>query len=174
VASADTSLTIPDFRASERTFQLIVQVAGRAGRAELPGAVIVQTLHEEEPAIMYAATHDYDGFAQWELPLRKEAGFPPYARMVRFVVRDAKMSRAEQGAGELVRQLREALPADQVQIIGPQPAGVRKIRDQFRWQVLLLCARAGRIQQWIAPRMETITREIQADVVADVDPMALM
>ncbi len=173
VVSADTSLTIPDFRAAERTFQLIVQVAGRAGRAELPGEVIVQTLHEDEPAIQYAATHDYAGFAAWELPLREEAHLPPFRRMVRFVARHAKADRAQAGANELADALRKLLPPE-VEMWGPEPAGVFKIRGTFRFQIILLARTPGIIQRALLGRMEPLTRDNPADLLADPDPMNLV
>ena len=173
VVSADTSLSIPDFRASERTFQLIVQVAGRAGRAELPGQVVVQTLHADEPAIQYAASHDYAGFAGWELPLRKEANLPPFTRMVRFIIRHAKPDRARQGAVEFAEALSRRLPAE-LTLWGPMEAGVLKIRNYFRHQILVLSRRPGVVQKALAGQMEAITRNIHADVIADVDPMNLI
>ncbi len=174
IASADTSLTIPDFRASERTFQLIVQVAGRAGRAELPGEVVVQTLYADEPAIRFAAEHDYDGFAEWELPLRKQAGMPPYTRIVRFLVRHESIDRAEAGAGVLAGELKRLLHNEDVKIFGPQPAGVRKIRKQFRFQILVIFSQPGMVQGVIGPQMERLSRSNPAEVVADADPINLM
>ena len=174
VASGDTSLTIPDFRASERTFQLIVQVAGRAGRSELPGQVVVQTLYPQEPAIQFASTHDYDGFAAWELPSRESAGFPPYTRMVRFIVRHGESLKAESGAAKLAPKLRALLPGDEVTMIGPLPCGVVRLRNKFRFQILLTAPRAGLIQQRLGPHMQSLTRDIGAEVIADVDPISLI
>ena len=172
VVSADTSLIIPDFRASERTFQLIVQVAGRAGRADLRGQVVVQTLHADEPAIQFAATHDYKSFAAWELPLRKEAGLPPYSRLVRFVVRHEKLDRAEAGADALAAALRPHLPPEVV-FWGPDPAAIKRIRNKFRFQILLIAPRPGMIQKALAGRMERIVHDIPAEVLADADPVSL-
>jgi primosomal protein N' (replication factor Y) len=172
IVSADTSLIIPDFRASERTFQLIVQVAGRAGRAEMPGQVVVQTLHADEPAIRFATTHDYKGFAAWELPLRKEAHLPPYARLVRFIVRHENVDRASAAAAALAAALRPHLPADVV-FWGPDPAAIKRIRDKFRFQILLIAARPGVIQTALAGRMERIVHDIPAEVLADADPVSL-
>jgi len=173
VISADTSLTIPDFRAAERTFQLVVQVAGRAGRADLPGEVVVQTLHEDEPAIQYAATHDYDGFAGWELPLRADAKLPPFSRMVRFLIRHRQSDRAREGAAAFARALAARLPAGSI-LWGPSEAGVLKIRGLFRHQVLVVSPRPGSVQKALAGRMEELTRGIHAEVLADVDPMNLI
>jgi len=175
VVSGDTSLTIPDFRASERTFQLIVQVAGRAGRADLPGEVVVQTLHEDEPAIRLAAVHDFDSFAAAELPLRRDAMLPPFSRLVRFIARHEQVDKAETGAGELAATLRALLDGAGVTMLGPQPAGVKKVRNQFRFQVLLNCPQAGVVQQRLAPHMDAIARAAApAEVIADVDPVQLM
>jgi len=173
VVSADTSLAIPDFRAAERTFQLIVQVAGRAGRAELPGEVVVQTLHADEPAIQYASEHDYDGFARWELPLREDARLPPFSRMVRFIVRHEKHDRAREGAAALHEALSRHLPAGSI-MWGPSEAGVLRIRGHFRHQILVISPRAGLVQKALAGRMKSITRDIHAEVVADVDPVNLL
>ncbi len=174
VASADTSLAVNDFRASERTFQLIVQVAGRAGRAEIPGEVVVQTLHEDEPAVVFATRHDYAGFAKWELPLRKEAGFPPFARLVRLVVRHKDQKRAHDAAHELGRALRGLLRGLAVRTFGPQPAAVRKIRGQFRWEVQLYAETPGSIQDRLHPHMEELDRRVAADLLPDVDPTNLV
>jgi primosomal protein N' (replication factor Y) len=173
VVSADTSLTLPDFRAAERTFQLVVQVAGRAGRGQTAGEVIVQTLHESEPAIRFAATHDYQGFAAVEMPLRREMGFPPYSRMVRLIVRHASAVKASQGAAVLAKRVAGVLPG-QITLQGPMPCGVQKIRDLFRFQILLTAEKAGLIQQFLSPRLGQFCHDIEAEVIADVDPIALL
>ncbi len=173
VVSADTSLAIPDFRAAERTFQLIVHVAGRAGRSDLPGEVVVQTLHGDDPAIRFAVGHDYEGFAAWELPLRRQAAVPPFTRMLRFVVRHADATKAEESARTLTGRLRELLAGKPVTIQGPQPAIVRKIQNLFRFQVLLT-ASSGVIQASISPHMENLCRHLPAEVIPDVDPVNLL
>ncbi len=174
IASADTSLAIPDFRSSERTFQLIVQVAGRAGRAGGGGQVVVQTLHGDEPSVMYASSHDFEGFAAWELNSRKETNLPPFSRMVRFIARHKDVARAEEGANQLADRLRASLPPEAAMLMGPMPAAVKRIREQFRFQVLLITAKPGVVQQAIAGRMGEIVRDNPAEVFADVDPIALM
>jgi len=174
VVSADTSLRIPDFRASERTFQLVVQVAGRAGRADLPGEVVVQTLFADEPAIRFAAAHDYDGFAAWEMPMREEAQLPPFWRIVRFVLRHEKAAKAEQAAGMLAETLKHLLAREKVITYGPQPASIMKIRGLFRFQVLVIFARPGRVQELVFARLEELSRRLPAELIADVDPAQLM
>ncbi|NQU74855.1 MAG: primosomal protein N' [Planctomycetes bacterium] len=174
VASADTSLMIPDFRSAERTFQLIVQVAGRAGRTHSGGQVIVQTLHPSEPAIQKALDHDYDGFAELELSQRQEVNLPPYCRMVRLLVRHSSQQRCQQAAEQLAVRLRQLFNGDgAVSITGAMPAPIARIRKLFRWQVLLTSPSAGTIQARLGPVMDDLSREIPAEVVADVDPVCL-
>jgi len=174
VVSADTSLEIPDFRASERTFQLIVQVAGRAGRAGRAGEVVVQTIYQDEPAIQFAIGHDYDGFAAGELPSRQQVGLPPFRRLIRLITRHRDVGRAEHAAGYLASELRDIMPADRVTIYGPQPAAVRKIKNQFRFQVLLAFSPGGLVQELLLPRIESLCSHASAEVLADVDPAQLM
>jgi primosomal protein N' (replication factor Y) len=174
IASADTSLSIHDFRASERTFQLIVQVAGRAGRSDTPGEVVVQTLHPGEPAIEMARNHDYKAFAEMELQDRQAAGFPPFSRMVRFILTHARQGEAEASADRLGEILRQCIPASEATIIGPQPAMLPRLRDEFRFDILLLTQQAGLVQQRLGGRMKAISSDIKADLAVDVDPMNLL
>jgi len=176
VLSADTALQMPDFRAAERTFQLIVQVAGRAGRSDLPGRVVVQTLHPDEPAIVYASHHDYNGFADIEMAQRREANYPPFARMIRFVARHAKGDKAQDGAGHLAGALRTILPTDKIAMIGPAPAGIVKLRKMFRYEITVrpLSGPPGWIQKLLYPQLPSICHSNPAEVVIDVDPMNLM
>ncbi|NBB94738.1 MAG: primosomal protein N' [Planctomycetes bacterium] len=174
IASADTSLSIHDFRASERTFQLIVQVAGRAGRSDAPGEVVVQTLHPGEAAIELARNHDYKTFSDMELQDRKSAGFPPFNRMVRFILTHARHGEAEASAVRLGEILRECLPTPETTIIGPQPAMLPRLRDEFRFDILLLTQQAGLVQQRLGGRMKSIAAEIKADLAVDVDPVNLL
>jgi primosomal protein N' (replication factor Y) len=175
IASADTALEIPDFRASERTFQLIVQVAGRAGRADRPGQVIVQTWHPDDPAIRFALRHDYAGFSSYELPLRKSAAVPPFVRLVRFIVRHQHQQKADDGVKQLAAHLHQLFDKDkQVRIVGPMPAGIFKIRNQFRFQVNCFCAAPSLIQNALYGQMAGLSQKIGADIVVDVDPVNLM
>ena len=175
IVSADTALAIPDFRAAERTFQLIVQVAGRAGRGTGGGEVVVQTLHPHDPAIRFALDHDYAGFAASEMPLRQSAGVPPFVRLIRFIVRSPQVGRAEHGADRLAKRLRELFPDQrEVNFIGPMRAGVFKIRKQFRFEILCHCRRAGYVQSVLAGQMPSLAGHLGAELVVDADPMALL
>src|SRR4029434_7815599 len=121
VISGDTALSLPDFRAAERTFQLITQVAGRAGRGDHPGRVVLQTFLPEDPTIRAAIKQDFIGFARGELAHRKEVGLPPFARMVRIVVRDQDVDKANAKAEQVAAQLNAAIGAAPVKLRGPMP-----------------------------------------------------
>jgi primosomal protein N' (replication factor Y) len=140
VISADVGLHLPDFRAAERTFQLLAQVAGRARRGLLGGQAFLQTYHPDHYAIQCAADHDYTGFARRELAFRRRAGYPPVIRLARFVFRDKRPHRARSHAETLAARLRAALLADGLpaeDLIGPAPAFFAKVRDRYRWHLLL-------------------------------------
>ncbi|MDW8215407.1 MAG: helicase-related protein, partial [Roseiflexaceae bacterium] len=142
VVAADTGLYLPDFRAGERTFQLLTQVAGRAGRRAEGAKVIIQTYAPEHYAIRAAQEHDYHAFYAEEIAFRRQTGYPPFARMVRFVYgagSDARARRAAEAlAGEL-RTLAAKLLSDDWRLIGPAPAFFRVQRNRYRWH-LILCA----------------------------------
>jgi len=175
VVSADTALAIPDFRAAERTFQLIVQVAGRAGRSDVGGNVVVQTIHPDDPAIRLALDHNYAGFVAGELPRRQAVGVSPFARLVRFIVRHTHADRAADAAETLGRRLHDLFGRDRdVRLVGPMRAGVFKIRGRFRFQLNLWCPRAGHLQEVLAPRMDELGAQLRAEIVADADPINLL
>ena len=140
VISADGALNLPDFRASERTFQLLTQVAGRAGRGLLGGRVILQTYHPDHYAVAAAAAHDYAGFAARELAFRREQGYPPYCRLVKLIYEDNSPSRARAEAEALAQTLRQALTQQGLPataLIGPAPPFFARLRGRYRWQILL-------------------------------------
>ncbi|MFW5840009.1 MAG: replication restart helicase PriA [Planctomycetota bacterium] len=174
VLSADTSLAIPDFRASERTFQLIVQVAGRAGRSATAGRVVVQSVHPDEPAIQYALQHDFEGFADWELPAREATNLPPFSRIIRFIIRHANHANVQQDAGAFADRLGPFLQGLDCTVQGPSPAEVLKIRNQYRHQVLVITNKPGLLQRRIYPRFAELTKGLTCEVLADVDPASLI
>ncbi len=140
VISADTALNLPDFRSGERTFQLLTQVAGRAGRGLLGGRVILQTYNPDHYAVVAAAAHDYAGFAVRELAFRREQGYPPYRRLAKLLYEDASPSRAQAEAEALAELLRDALTRRGIpatDLIGPAPPFFARLRGRYRWQVLL-------------------------------------
>jgi primosomal protein N' (replication factor Y) len=182
VISADTALNLPDFRASERTYQLVSQVAGRAGRGEHPGRVIVQTFNPSAPAIRLAATHDFEQFAELELRTREAAGLPPAGRMARVIVRDEDPSKARARAEELAALLRlEAETVGGVLIEGPIPSVIARIEGWHRWDVVVRApgrlgagAAAGAVQRVLGSARRAGKLLSDAHTAVDVDPIALM
>ncbi|HEV8112514.1 MAG TPA: primosomal protein N' [Planctomycetota bacterium] len=137
IVSADSSLHLPDFRAAERTFQLLSQVAGRAGRGELAGEIVVQTTSPAHPAILTAARHDFEAFAAAESRLRAELGYPPHGRLLRVVVEDkdeTKVVETSRACAELVRRLPDATG---VAVLGPAEAPIAMVRGRHRHHVLV-------------------------------------
>src|SRR5690606_21604605 len=171
VVHADTAINLPDFRAAERTFQLVSQVAGRAGRGDAAGVVIVQTLEPNSPAIRHAAKHDYDGFAEEELAQRKEAGLPPVTRMARIVVRDEDFTAASARAADLEVELRAH---SKVLVRGPMPCPLSRIAGKHRIAIELTASRASELQAALTGlRNRGLAKSDEATAV-DVDPVALL
>jgi primosomal protein N' (replication factor Y) len=169
VISADTALYLPDFRAAERTFQLLMQVAGRAGRSPLGGRVIIQTYNPDQIPIEAAANHDYEGFYQTELAFRQEQRYPPFKRLALLLYTGPGFEQSSQAAQHLARRLRQhverqGIPA--VEIIGPTPSYVRRIRNQFRWHILLRAHDPAAVLQPLLP--------LPQGWRVDVDPVTLL
>jgi primosomal protein N' (replication factor Y) (superfamily II helicase) len=173
VINADTALNLPDFRASERTFQLVTQVAGRTGRGEQGGRVLVQTFAPETPAILAAVRHDYNAFARVELPQRESAGYPPFASMARIVIRGAKENDARMLADELGRRLRAAATND-VRVLGPAPAPMTKLRGQYRFQIQMHSTDGELLRAAIRAATSDIKAPEELMWTVDVDPWDMM
>jgi primosomal protein N' (replication factor Y) len=135
VLKPDQTMNLPDFRAAERTFQLIEQVAGRAGRGDRPGRVVIQTYAPDHPAIVAAAAHDYEGFAHAELVAREETGYPPFSRMIALRIDARDGARAREAAVAAAEAARRAGGA--VTVRGPAEAPLAMLRGRIRWQVWL-------------------------------------
>lgn len=137
IVSADTSLHLPDFRASERTYQLVSQVAGRAGRGELAGRIYVQTNSPEHPSLQFAAKHDFEGYAKGECELREELGYPPVGRLIRAVFEDEDADRVDQVAALCAELLSKALADYYVPVLGPAPAPMSLLRGRHRRHIVI-------------------------------------
>ena len=137
VVLADSSLNLPDFRAAEKTFQIISQVAGRAGRARQPGRVIVQTLVPGHYCFDHARVHDYPSFFATETGFRSELGYPPFQHLVHVRLDGADEDKVAAGARDLARALRREKPPAPLEILGPAPSPIAKLRNRYRWQILL-------------------------------------
>ena len=181
VICADLSLSLPDFRASERTFQLLAQVAGRAGRGQEPGSVIMQTYNPEHFAIESARCQDYMDFFNHEAPFRKALMYPPFTRMIQLKISgkdEARVARSVEVVSDVLRQLMSTAPEikDSVQILGPIEASIHRISSRFRWQILIKSPSFAHISQLVkAMRVHPGIRAIkQVAIAIDVDPYSLM
>ncbi len=171
VLLADTYLSFPDFRAVERTYNLLTQVAGRAGRGEQPGKVILQTFHPEHYAIQAALRHDDAEFAAEEMRFRRMFHYPPYTRMVQLLLRDSHRGRLEKASRELARALDLHPNSTDVRVLGPAPAPFERLRGKWRHQILLR-HRSGRlVRQMVAEVLSDLSLR---DLVVDVDPHELL
>jgi primosomal protein N' (replication factor Y) len=167
VVLADVGLNFPDYRASERTFQVLTQVAGRAGRSPLGGQVILQTFQPEHYVIQAAARHDYRGFYRQELDHRRELGYPPFSRMVRLEFRGQYSSDVEKAAQKLARQIQSQIDKGKhssTDLIGPLPCFFSRISGFYRWQIILR-----------GPDPVSVLRgQNLGDVRVEVDPPSLL
>ncbi len=172
VLDADAALSMPDYRAAERTFQLLVQVAGRAGRGERPGRVVVQTRQPDSPIIRCALRHDVRAFLDHESAQREELGYPPYARLalVRFEGLDETIVSAE---ASRVAQLAKAALGATVRLSGPAPAPIARIRNRWRFRFLLKSADRQRLREVLQlVHRHVVDRRVR--VIIDVDPMNML
>ena len=178
IVNADMSLHIPDFRAGERTFQLLTQVAGRAGRGEVSGEVYVQTYTPFHPAIQFARHHDFPGFWEQELEFRRKTNFPPFRHMVLIGLRSPSATHAAFSADTLARRVREALedgrlPPDTI-AGNPAPAPIEKSHGQYRFYLMLRTARITRLSQALREVLEKLTFPEEVLVSVDVDAYQMM
>ena len=174
IVSADTSLSVPDWRASERTFQLVAQVAGRAGRSARGGRVIVQTLHPQHPAITCAVRHDYEAFVAAELPLRAEANYPPFTQIVRILVSHADVDRTRGAAEKAKAKLAPMAGEFGVELLGPAPCPIERVRGRWRWQLLLKCREVKELTRVVAWARERVAQSAPVRVTLDVDPGSML
>ncbi len=176
VLNADLAMTSPDFRAAERTFQLICQVAGRCGRTQRPGLVVVQTMQPEEPAILFATRHDYTTFVQQELQHRKSFNYPPFGRMVRMILSDSDYLSLLDEAKWLAAMIQQSpvYRPETLRLIGPQNAPLQRMDEKYRMEIILLSPTPGPLQQVLSDlRQRGLFQKFRADVTVDVDPMAM-
>ena len=173
VMAADDGLTLPDFRADERAFQLLTQVAGRTGR-RTPGLVIFQTFQPDHPLIQAAARHDYDAFAGPELLAREVLGYPPARRLLRLAVSARRQAVAEAAAMTLAAVVREGLAGEGRELLGPAPAVFERLQDRYRWQLLVKGSLGAERKRWLAACARALqARERGVEVALDIDPVGL-
>ena len=153
VIAADSMLHLPDFRASERSFQLLTQVSGRAGRHELPGEVVVQTYTPEHYSVVLASEYDYEGFFQREMNFRKQVGYPPYYFMVLINLSHENHVQVNQMANELANELAKNLSKESI-LLGPTPSPMLRIKDRYRYQCMIKYKRKEEVDQALRSVLE--------------------
>ena len=164
-----------DFRSQERLFQLLTQVAGRAGRAEAGGKVVVQTTMPDLPAIRFALTHDYTSFATEELELRRRVGFPPFGRLARIVLSHSREESAQEAATVLAGRAREIVDtaARSASVMGPNPCPLARLRGRYRYDVLIRTSTAKDLRRLLGELRRKGSMSFRAvTIIIDVDPVA--
>ncbi len=179
VINADAGLTLPDFRAAEQAFQLLTQVSGRAGRGDRPGQVFIQTYRPKHYAIQAAAAHDYEGFYKQEIAYRRDAGYPPFRRMVNFMIESGDPIRAQRESMRLRRiacEQIEALDYKGLALLGPAPASIRRVKKMYRWNFAIMSRSAARINAVARAVRDAFTTACpgnQVKLKIDLDPYGM-
>jgi primosomal protein N' (replication factor Y) len=171
VVSADVGLGLADFRASERAFQLLTQVVGRAGRGRVPGEAIIQTLHPGHYSIRAAAAQDYDTFFTREMEFRRSLQYPPAVALINVVIRGRSLDRAMSEANDLAARVRRHHPGGRV--VGPAPAALARIKDEHRAQFFLKGMRRRSMRAALEAALAE-RPEIRRRVIVDVDPVSVL
>jgi len=176
VVSADATLNLPDFRSAERTFQLVTQVLGRAGRGDIPGRVLIQSLAPDHYAIRAAASHDVAGFYAEELAFRQETGYPPFAFLAALHLSGTNAGAVEQGAehaGRLLQKLKRELRS-RVEVLGPVTSPMGKLRGRFRWQILLKSHARNDLHRLLARFRDAVALPAVVRLTIDIDPVEML
>jgi primosomal protein N' (replication factor Y) (superfamily II helicase) len=176
---ADLSLNLPDFRAGERTFQLMSQVAGRSGRGDDPGTVIIQTYAPDHYAIQHLIKHDYKGFFDSEIEFRRALNYPPFSRLVGFKLDGPKIDEVEIKARMVGGMLRDRAGKnphvqDRIEILGPAPAPIQKLRNRYRWQLLLKGKQSSSLLELAKQVRAAFPRSRSIRLHIDVDPYNML
>ncbi|WP_372371301.1 primosomal protein N' [Candidatus Uabimicrobium sp. HlEnr_7] len=175
IISADTALQVPDFRAAERTFQLIVQVAGRSGRGDVSGKVIVQTYHPDHYAIQTAINQDYHSFLKYEMNQRRDIGYPPFAKLLRVLIQGEKEQNVIDESIKIARLLRQDKHTKHIQLLGPAPAPIDRIKNRYRHHLIIKCQNVQlsmHFSRLIDQLIQGSSKSLRISL--DVDPLSLV
>jgi primosomal protein N' (replication factor Y) len=176
---ADLSLNLPDFRAAERTFQLLSQVGGRSGRGDDPGKVIIQTYTPDHYALQFLLDHDYKGFFNTESEFRRALNYPPFGRVINLRFDGPKLEQVERQAQSTAAELRQlqegsAKLREQIEVLGPAPAPIEKLRNRFRWQLLLKGKQSSLLLEAARYALESFPSSRGVRLHIDVDPYSML
>jgi primosomal protein N' (replication factor Y) len=176
VVDADVGLNLPDFRSAEKTFQLITQAAGRAGRGAIAGEVIIQTMNPNHYSIRHSKTHDYEGFYNEEIVYRTELGYPPIGRIIKLEIKSPDEAHAAEAAKTAQNRIRSLMRGKDTVLLGPAPAPIARLRGQYRFQLLLLSQKREAIRSLAAEGRNAVEEKFgrKCKVLVDVDPVNLM
>ena len=175
VVGADNSLNMPDFRAAERTFQLLTQVAGRAGRGDLPGRVLIQTYYPEHYAIQDAVQQDYAAFFEREIEYRRVMAYPPFTSLANVIIRDRHLDRAIQWSNQL-SQYFAPHSGNEIRVLGPASAPLARLKSEYRFQFLLKSRKKAALAKLLSGALSFAdAKEIpQTSLLVDMDPLQLL
>jgi primosomal protein N' (replication factor Y) len=175
VVGADVALGLPDFRAAERTFQLLTQVAGRAGRGQSPGKVILQTYFQDHYAVQYAARHDFVGFYEKELQFRRWMHYPPYSALANVLVRSSQLDDALQWSGLLGKWFNGTRHED-VRVLGPAAAPIMRLKQDYRYHFVLKSPSREKLNTTLRAMLSYAGQQKipRTQVIVDMDALWLM
>jgi len=176
VVSVDLGLGLPDFRAAERTFQLLTQVAGRAGRGDLGGRVLIQTYYPEHYALQHAREQDYLGFYDDEIRFREKMGYPPFFSLASILIKHTDLGVALENARKVRKALDEANSSKACRILGPAPASLARLKGEHRIQILIKSANRRVLRETIDLALAS-AEEMGSDmrtIFTEIDPLNLM
>ena len=173
VVAADVALNVPDFRAAERTFQLLTQVAGRAGRAERPGSVVVQTFNPDHPSVRLAAVHDYQAFYSVEIVERERSGYPPFGVLARVVSSQAEEAEARDRLDAALDLMRRPAHVAGVRLLGPAPCPLARVRDRYRFHFQCRARSREALAALLSPTWSEVRQKV-GGLQLDVDPVDLL
>jgi primosomal protein N' (replication factor Y) len=176
VVDADVGLNLPDFRSAEKTFQLITQAAGRAGRGEIAGEVIIQTMNPNHYAVRHSRTHDYAGFYDEEIAYRAQLGYPPVGRIIKLEIKSADEKQATEAAKVAQNRIRCLMRGNEAVLLGPAPAPISRVRGQYRFHLLLVSRKRDVIRSLATEGRRAVEEKYgrKVKVILDVDPINLM
>ncbi len=175
VVSVDAGLALPDFRAAERTFQLLTQVAGRAGRGDRAGKVLIQTYHPYHYALKHASAQDYAGFYQEEIRHRQNHTYPPFVALASLVVHGADLVRVRSEAVELRKELDRANADRAARVLGPAPAPLARLKGEYRVQLLIKCRNRHQLRKIIDDALKSLDRKVSIrSINVEMDPVSIM
>lgn len=176
VVSVDLGLSLPDFRSAERTFQLLTQVAGRAGRGDRPGTVLIQTYHPDHYALAAARAQDYNAFYEREIAFRRAMHYPPFTALINLLICDKDRERAAATGSALAKELRQASRDSALRVLGPAPAPLPRLRREYRFQVLIKAKNRKSAREALDYAMDRLeaNRIAAWSITVEVDPINLM